>query len=339
MSYRNSMASIGQENLHRMIRASLLIAVLALTILGSACAGLVRTKDYSIPKLITPLAEAKFDDLVRQLRPFTELQGLRTSPVYLRFLDAESSQKYFEANSILVLQRPDKIRLVIQTPGVKSTIADMVSETNKFKVAIFYGEYKRFLIGTNDADYSAWRAKLGEKGRSALAAARPFHFTEALMMRPINLGDSRFAYSVEESLLEEDDLQKGAKKGARVLRSFYVISEAELPASTQGQAKVRRRLWFDRTNGARFARQQIFDDRGMLATDVFYSNYMKLNADSPDPWPSVVLVTRPHDGYSARLTFNEEKFDVNPTDLADTAFTLENKDKLPETDLDKPELP
>jgi hypothetical protein len=333
------MLSTGQENLHRMIRASRLAAVLALAIWGSSCAGLVRTKDYSIPKLITPLAEAKFDDLVQQLRPFTELQGLRTSPVYLRFLDAESSQRYFEANSILVLQRPDKIRLVIQTPGVKSTIADMVSETNKFKVAIFYGEYKRFLTGTNDADYSAWRARLGEKGKSALASARPFHFTEALMMRPINQADSRFAYSLEEALLEEDDSRKGAKKDARVLRSFYVISEVELPASGQGQAKVRRRLWFDRTNEARFARQQIFDDRGMLATDVYYSNYLKLNADNPNQWPSVVLVTRPHDGYSARLTFNEEKFDVNPTDLAATAFTLENKDKLPETDLDKPELP
>ncbi|MGH9841586.1 MAG: hypothetical protein ACREEM_22775, partial [Blastocatellia bacterium] len=317
-----------------MIRAGIFVAVLAFAIVGSSCASWVRTRDYSIPKLITPLADAKFDDLIKQLRPFTELQALRTTPVYLRFLDAESSQKYFEANSVLVLQRPDKIRLLISTPAIGSKIADMVSEANKFKVAIYYGEYKRFLLGTSGADYSAWRARIGEKGRSALAAARPFHFTEALMLRPIQLADARFAYAIEESLVEEDDTRKDAKKGARVLRSFYVISEVELQSFEQGPAKVRRRFWFDRTNGAQFSRQQIFDDRGGIVTEVFYSNYAKLNADGSETWPSVVLVSRPHDGYSARLTFNDQKFDVNPTDLGPGAFTLENTEGLPITDLD-----
>jgi hypothetical protein len=53
----------------------------------------------------------------------------------------------------------------------------------------------------------------------------------------------------------------------------------------------------------------------------------------------VILVNRPHDGYSARLTFNDQKFDVNPTDLGAGAFTLENTENLPVTDLDKPEKP
>src|SRR5687767_9216392 len=181
-----------------MIRAGLFAAVLALVITGSSCAGLVRTKDYSIPKMVEPRADAEFDDLLKQLRPFTDLQGLKTSQVYIRFLDAVTSQRYFEASSILVLQRPDKIRLIIQTPGISSRIADMVSEANKFKVAIFYGDYKRFLIGTNNADYSAWVAKIGEKGKTALASARPFHFTEALMIRPLRTGEPGVAYTMEE---------------------------------------------------------------------------------------------------------------------------------------------
>src|SRR5262245_49775249 len=268
-----------------MVRVSLLVTVLAFAILGSSCVSLVRTRDYSIPKLITPLTDAQFDDLVKQLRLFTELQSLRTSPVYIRFLDAISSQRYFEANSILLLQRPDKFRLVIQTPGISSKIADMVSEANKFKVAIFYGDKKRLLIATNGADYNAWRAQIGDQGNSALAAARPFHFIESLMMRPLHLGDSHFAYTIEEQLVEEEDTRKGAKKDTRLLRSFYVISEIDLPSSNQGAPKMQRRFWFDRTNGAKFARQQIFDDRGGIATEVFYSNYVKLGADSKDLWP------------------------------------------------------
>lgn len=323
-----------------MVRAGLFTAVLALAILGSSCAGLVRTKDYSIPKLITPLADSQYDDLLKQLKPFTDLQGLLSSPVYIRFLDNVSSQRYFEANSILILQRPDKIRLIIQTPGISSKIADMVSEENKFKVAIFYGEYKRFLVGANNADYSAWVAKIGDKGKTALASARPFHFTEAMMIRPLRTGEPGVAYTLEESLVEEDDTRTNAKKGARVLRSYYVISEIELPGLEQskGPAKISRRFWFDRTESVRFARQQIFDARGQVATDVTYRSYTKLGT-SEDLWPSVVLVSRPHDGYSAQLTFNNERFDVNPTNLTPGSFTLENTEKLPETDLDKPEAP
>lgn len=319
-----------------MVRASLIVTVLAFAMLSSSCASLVRVKDYSIPKLITPIAEAKFDDMIGQLRPFTEFQALKTSPVYIRFIDAESSLKYrVEPNAILVLQRQGNIRLIIQAPGIGTKLADMVSDGFKFRVAILSGDNKRFLIGTNNADYSAWRAKLGDRGKSALVNARPFHFTDALMMAPLKLNDRGFAYSVEEALLEEDDDRKDAKKGARVLRSFYVISEIEL--GTEGPSRVLRRFWFDRTNGAKFSRQQIFDARGTLATEVMYSNYMKLNADSPDLWPSVVQVNRPHDGYSARLTFNDERFELNPTDLKPEAFQLENTENLPLTDLDKPD--
>lgn len=340
MTHTNPMLSTAQEKLRRVIRASGLVAVLALAILSASCASLVIKKDETIPKLLTPMAEAKFDDLIKQLRPFTELQSLRTSQVYLRFLDAEMSKQYPEAEAIMFLQRPDKVRLIIQAPLVKTTYADMVSENNRFRVAIYNpSEYRRFLLGTNDADYSVWKAKLGKDKRSALAEARPFHFTEALMMRPLGLSDSRFAYGIEEALVEEPDIRQGAKRGARVMRSFYVISELELPSSGQGSSRVRRRFWFDRTNGARFARQQVFDNQGALATDVSYLNYAKLIEDRPDLWPSVIWVNRPHDSYSARLTFNEGKFAVDPTDLAPATFTLENKDGLRVIDLDKPETP
>ncbi|MGH9769620.1 MAG: hypothetical protein ACREAB_19520 [Blastocatellia bacterium] len=296
----------------------------------------MKSRDNTIPKLLTPLAEASFEDLTKQVQQFTSLQSLRSSQVYIKFVDARASEKWPEADAVLALQRPDKIRLVIRTPGIKSTIADMVSESNRFKVAIFYGEYKQYLTGTNDADYSHWKAKLGDEGKKALASARPFHFTDALMMRPLVFNDPRFVFGIEEALIEEPDTRQGAKKGARILRSFYVISELETSPEGHAASRVRRRFWFDRANGGRFARQQVFDQKGQLATEAQYSDYKKLNADGAHAWPSVIWVNRPHEGYSARLTFNEEKFEINP-DLKAVAFALENTEKLPETDLDKPE--
>ena len=184
-------------------RIVLAVSTLVLLILSASCSSLLKDKDYTIPKLLTPVADAKFDDLTKQLQPFTDLKSLRTSQAYMLFTDAAASEKYrFEAELTLILQRPDKIRMLIQV-GFGTRVADMVSESNRFRVAIYTpSEYRQFLLGTNDADYSAWMQKLkGKEKESALSSARPFHFTEALMMRPIALNDPRFVFGIEESLV------------------------------------------------------------------------------------------------------------------------------------------
>lgn len=327
-----------REIRHQFLRVGVLLAIGGLSLLLGSCKSLIVTKDRSIPKLLTPLAEARFEDLVKQLKPFADLQSLRTR-VGIVFQDTGLAERWPETDSNLVMMRPDKIRLIINAPIGKIKIAEMVSESSKFKVAL-YKQSPSFLIGTNDADYSMWREKLGEKANSGLVAARPFHFTEALMMRPLAVNDSRFTYLMEEALIEEADPNPKAPKNSRVLRSFYVISEIELGLRGVGTglSRVNRKFWFDRTDGAKFVQQQIFDAKGSLATEVHYSDYKKLSENSGDLWPSVILVSRPHDGYSARLLFSETNFEVNP-ELPATAFVLENTEKLKEVDLDKPPVP
>lgn len=327
-----------REIRQKFLHVGVLLAVGGLSLMLASCKSLIVTKDRSIPKLITPLADARFEELVKQIKPFAGLQSLRTR-VGIVFQDTGLAERWPETDSNLVLMRPDKIRLIINAPIGKIKIAEMVSESSHFKVAL-YKQSPSFLIGTNDADYSMWREKLGEKANSGLVAARPFHFTEALMMRPLALNDSRFTYLMEEALVEESDPNPKAPKGSRVLRSFYVISEIELglPGIGTGLSRVNRRFWFDRTNNTQFVRQQIFDAKGSLATEVYYSDYKKLSESSADLWPSVILVSRPHDSYSARLLFNETNFEINP-ELPATAFLLENTEKLKEVDLDKPPTP
>lgn len=327
-----------QEIRRQFLRVGVLMAVVVLSLLGASCKSLIVTKDRSIPRLLTPLADARFEDLVKQVKPFADLQSLRTR-VGIVFQDTGLAERWPETDSNLVLMRPDKIRLIINAPIGKIKIAEMVSESSRFKVAL-YKQSPSFLIGTNDADYSMWREKLGEKANSGLVSARPFHFTEALMMRPLALNDSRFTYLIEEALIEEADPAPKAPKNSRVLRSFYVVSEIELgvPGMGTGISKIVRRFWFDRTDKLKFARQQLFDAKGTLTTEVYYSDYRKLSETSADLWPSVILVSRPHDGYSARLLFNETNFEINP-ELPTAAFTLENTEKLKEVDLDKPPTP
>ena len=142
-------------------------------------------------------------------------------------------------------------------------------------------------------------------------------------------------YNLQEELSEEPDTRPGAKKHARVIRSFYIVSEMEITDTTKNIGVLKRRFWFDRTSQLQLKRQQVFDDKGKLITDVRYSNYMKLTPDSQVLRPSVIEVRRPYDKYSAELNFLAESTEFNLEDLPPTAFVLENDQKLPETDLDK----
>ncbi|MEY4168804.1 MAG: hypothetical protein RIR52_2628, partial [Acidobacteriota bacterium] len=315
--------------------SGMVLALILLLMSGTACSGLVKVSVPTIPRMATPVASATYDKLLLRLEPFFELKSLRAWKAYLRFDDLDSAERYREAEAIVAVSRPDRIRLVISIPMVKTRIAEMVSENNRFKVAIYLTDYRRFLMGTNSSDYSAWRERLGERGRSALISARPFHFTDALLIRPLRRDDERFTYSIEEALVEGPDPDPKARRGARILRSHYVITEAERSTETGSASRVRRKFWFDRTADLSFTRQQIFDEQGMLQTEVSYSAYRQLNPSSQTLWPGTVEVSRPHDSYQARLTFTDGNFETNVA-LPGNAFQLDNTDNLPETDLDKP---
>lgn len=313
-------------------RAVFAVFILIFCLALAGCSKLAKVKDTSVPRLLTPLATADLNQLTAQLKPFTELQSLRASRIAIRFIEPQAEQRWRDGEAILVLQRPDRIRLVIQAPVVKTRIAEMVSEANHFKVAI-HAERPSFLMGTNDADYSSWRERLGKDKQSPLVNARPFHFTDAMLMRPLRQGESGYSYSLEEQLLEDTIAAPNGKDSTRVLRSFYVL--AELATVNAGQAKVLRRFWFDRTDNLQLKRQQLFDERGELITEVVYNNYQKMG-DAAALLPGIVLVSRPHDGFGARFSFTPESFELNP-ELPATAFVLENKENLPVTDLDKPQ--
>ncbi|HEX4951013.1 MAG TPA: hypothetical protein VFZ34_30420, partial [Blastocatellia bacterium] len=111
----------------------------------SSCAKLVKYKDESIPQPLTPVAEANFDALVAQLKLFTDLESMRATRISMKFVDVEAAERYRgAADATIVLQRPSNVRLIIQVPVAKTKLAEMVSNAERFKVAIYYDKYKRF---------------------------------------------------------------------------------------------------------------------------------------------------------------------------------------------------
>ncbi len=162
---------------------------------------------------------------------------------------------------------------------------------------------------------------------------RPQHFTEALLVRPIDTEN----YSYLQSTINQEEfdpvlLRKKSPIGW-VLRGYYLLDE--LKKNEDGSMSITRRFWFDRVGKIRLARQQIFDADGEVESDIVYGAEGNLsNTGNFQNLPLRIAVTRPKEKYKMSLTYQKpeavsigENFDMD-------IFVLKNRWELQEVDLD-----
>ncbi|MCY7346499.1 MAG: hypothetical protein LH614_09815, partial [Pyrinomonadaceae bacterium] len=234
----------------------------------------------------------------------------------------------------------------IQVPFIKTDVAQMTSDGEKFRVAILEdggnGKYKKFVSGTNDADYSSLQTEVSQmdfnnkgfkQNVNAFSNLRPQHFTDAMLMRPVDT--ATFSYSQSTILQQEENPDATKKSPLRsVLRGYYLLDE--LRKNADGSLTVSRRFWFDRVGTIRLARQQIFDEKGEIESDINYGKAGNLTATGAyNDLPLRIEVTRPKEKYKMSLTYQSpETVSIGKTYKADV-FVLENRWNLEEVDLDK----
>ena len=291
-------------------------------------------------------------ELVEQVNHFAKVNSLRAK-VDLKFEDNSYAEvglaeKYKTADGEVVVQRPAKIFLKVQVPFIKTDVAQMTSDGEKFRVAILEdggsGKFKKFVLGTNNADYSVLQKEVGKmdfngngkelkQNVNAFSNLRPQHFTDAMLMRPIDTAN--YAYLQSTILQEEEDVKKPSKSPLRkVLRGYYLLDE--LRRNTDGSLSISRRFWFDRVGGIRLARQQIFDDKGEIESDIIYGSTGNLTETGEyNGLPLRIEVTRPKEKYKMSLTYQSPESVTIGQDFPKEAFVLENRWNLQEVDLDK----
>lgn len=338
-------------NAYSFAPSRLLLSVLAVfaLLLTSACSpfGLFGTKKkIQVPQLLTPMTNANRDRLIQEVNRLSTVTSIH-GKVDIQFEDTSFAtsgvaDQYRSVDGDITLQRPGKIYLVIQF--VLVDIAQMSSDGEQFRVAVLKGadKYKRFVKGTNNAVYEKLEPEPASAGAtkdekteketvSALSNLRPQHLTDAFMVRPIELNGS-LLYAQSEFFQEEPDARRGAQKGARVMRPYYVLDE--FSSTVPGQAKLLRRFWFDRVSGIRLARVQSYDDAGALVTDVAYFNEKQLGSGPTASLPSRIEITRPQDQYKLSIAYQDASSVELNRQYGPKAFVLENKWQLPEVDLD-----
>lgn len=315
----------------------------------SGCSGIIKKKENTaiLPKLET----ADSTELKAQVNRLASIDSMRAK-MDLRFEDNSFAafgfaEKYRAAPGEIVVQRPNNILLKIQAPIIYSDLVQMTSDGEKFRVAILQddasGKLRNFVIGTNSADYSLLRKQVNDfelgngdskeikKSVNAFADIRPQHFTEAILMRPIN--DENFY--VQSEIFQDEVDPKARKKSpmSRILRGYYLLDE--LRKNEDGSLSISRRFWFDRVGLISLARQQIFDTEGNLESDIVYGAEAQFTENRNYSLPLRIEVTRPKEKYKMSLTYQAPETVSIGRPYKPEVFVLENTKNLPEIDLDK----
>lgn len=337
---------MSKRNFFRQI--SLILPLLLIFIIFAGGCNIVKTKDTR--PVLLKVEDATQAQMLEQINNFAKVNSMRAK-MDLKFEDNSYAalgiaEKYRTAPGEVVVQRPSSIFLKVQVPVVNSDIVQMTSDGAKFRVAILQdnsgGKFKKFVVGSNDADYSSLQTEVSrmdfnDKGFkqnvNAFSNLRPQHFTDAMLMRPVDT--NAFSYSLS-TILEEEKTPDVAKKSPlkNVLRGYYLLDE--LRKNDDGSLTVSRRFWFDRVGTVRLARQQIFDAEGEIESDIIYGKAGNLGETGEfNNLPLRIEVTRPKEKYRMSLTYQSpESVSLGKTYNAEV-FVLKNTWNLEEVDLDQ----
>ncbi len=192
---------------------------------------------------------------------------------------------YPTIQGFILFRRPDQIRVVGLDPVVHSTILDMVSTGNEFRVSI--PSKSQFIEGQNDAPATS---------KNKLENLRPIAFLNALLINPPATG--------EVAILEDVSDETRA-----IYKLIFILRDGD-------DLHLLRSVYFDRYT-LDISAQRTFDKAGHVTSETKYSGWTAYGAVR---FPHVIDMTRPQDGYELVLTVTD--FKLNPADLTDEKFVL-----------------
>jgi hypothetical protein len=197
--------------------------------------------------------------------------------------------EYHEVKAFLLAARPAEIRVIGQAPVIGTTVFDMASDGDTFRVSI--PSKNKFLVGP---------VAFERASSKPIENLRPQHLLDALLWPEIRK---------EESVtLREFNDENARYYILTVLRGGY-------------QVEVLREIWFDRAD-LQVARMQTFGPKGLLLSDVRLADWQPPEtaagltapvtpSSGAASFPRAIRIERPHDDYKldlqvTKVSINEE---------------------------------
>jgi outer membrane lipoprotein-sorting protein len=187
--------------------------------------------------------------------------------------------EYHEVKAFLLAARPAQIRVIGQAPVIGTTVFDMASDGETFRVSI--PSKNKFIVGPVGAE---------RPSSKPIENLRPQHLLDALLWPEIRK---------EESVtLRESNDENARYYVLTVLRGGY-------------QVEVLREIWFDRAD-LHVARMETFGPKGVLLSDVHLSDWQPVDSaagqaapaassNGAASFPRAIRIERPHDDYKLDL--------------------------------------
>ena len=197
--------------------------------------------------------------------------------------------EYHEVKAFLLAARPAQIRVIGQAPVIGTTVFDMASDGETFRVSI--PSKNKFLIGLVAVERASSKP---------IENLRPQHLLEALLWTEIR--------KEEAVTLKEFNDENARYYILTVLRGGY-------------QVEVLREIWFERSD-LHVARLQTFGPKGLLISDIRMAEWQPSDnalaqtasatpSNAAALFPRAIRIERPHDDYKldlqvTKVILNEE---------------------------------
>lgn len=272
----------------RIKRSNLWMAAVTLAAISGGCGPKVITGNKNIPVAERPVAKtAGRDELLEKYNAFAASVKSLNSTVELKTTAGSKYsgliQEYHEVKAFLLASRPADVRMVGQAPVIGKTIFDMASDGKEFQV--WLPTKNKFLAG---------EVALERTSEKPLENLRPQHLLDALLWPEVRK---------EEATLFEEFNDEDAR--------YYILTVLRGGRQTE----IYRKVWFDRAD-LNIVRLQAYGPKGVLLSDVRYSNWAPLTdpapaSDGPQSYPRSVRIDRPHDDYKLDLQVNKIEFNTN----------------------------
>jgi len=220
----------------------------------------------------TIVQTATLDELTAKLRAFAAIESSRANvrlQVSITTEDQKKVKEYPEARGVILMRRPGSIRVRASFPVVGTTVFDMTSDSKEFHV--YLPTKNRLLVGKNE---------FSKRSENRVENVRPQHILEALLIDPPR----------------DNETIQFLRNETYGLSAYHVVV-----LKKKDEQQLSRELWFER-NSLNIARQTIFENNGDLATDIWYSSWIE---NDPAPFPGVIRIDRPKDGYQLRVSVLE----------------------------------
>ncbi len=203
---------------------------------------------------------------------------------------------YKEIRGYVLARKPSMLRMIGLLPIVRNRAFDMVSDGKQFKLWI--PPKNRFVVGRNDVASAA--------PKTPLENVRPQNIYDALLIPAID---------PEQEIAV---LENGSERVLDAKRRPYDQPDYEIVVVRKGNSGwyLSRKIIFSRTD-LKPHRQQIYNDNGVLATDVRYGEYNDYDGVS---FPKQTEIERPQEEYD--ITLSIVKLELNKI-LNDDQFELQ----------------